>query len=126
MIRDKAEIPPEITQEYVTRLQALLQLNTWSLLAPQGPLWYRGYATLPDAALPDVQAALQKRGAARLVIGHTPMRPAQITSRFGGRVFLIDTGMLSSHYKGGRASALEMVGGRVTAVYTDAREELTR
>jgi hypothetical protein len=124
MIRDKVEIPPEITQEYVTRLQALLQLNTWSLLAPQGPLWYRGYATLPDGALPDVQAALQKRGAARLVVGHTPMRPAQITPRFGGRVFLIDTGMLSSHYKGGRASALEMEGGRVTAVYTDAREEL--
>ena len=125
MIRDKVEIPPEITQEYVTRLQALLQLNTWSLLAPQGPLWYRGYATLPDEALQDVQAALQKRGAGRLVIGHTPTRTARITPRFEGRVFLIDTGMLSSHYKGGRASALEMEGGRVTAVYTDARAELT-
>ena len=125
MIRDKVEIPPEVTQEYVTRLQALLQLNTWSLLAPQGPLWYRGYATLPDAASQDVEAALQKRGVRRLVIGHTPMATARITPRFGGRVFLIDTGMLSSHYKGGRPSALEMEGGRVTAIYTNAREELT-
>ena len=125
MLRDKVEIPAEITQEYVTRLQALLQLNTWSLLAPQGPLWYRGYATLPDTAVQDVEAALQKRGAARIVIGHTPMATARITPRFAGRAFLIDTGMLSSHYKGGRPSALEMEGGRAAAIYTDAREELT-
>ena len=124
MLRDKVEIPPEITQEYVTRLQALLQLNTWSLLAPQGPLWYRGYATLPDTAAADVLGGLKKRGAARLVIGHTPMATARITPRFEGRVFLIDTGMLSSHYKGGRASALEIDGGRFTAIYTDTRQEL--
>lgn len=125
MLRDKVEIPPEITQEYVTRLQALLQLNTWSLLAPQGPLWYRGYATLPDTAVQDVQAALHKRGAARIVVGHTPMATARITPRFGGRAFLIDTGMLSSHYKGGRPSALEMESGRAAAIYADAREELS-
>lgn len=124
MLRDKVEIPPEITQEYVTRLQALLPLNTWSLLAPQGPLWYRGYATLPETAGTEVETALQKRGAARIIVGHTPMAAGRITRRFDGRVFLIDTGMLSSHYKGGRPSALEIDGGRVSAIYTDAREEL--
>ena len=125
MLRDKVELPPEVTQEYVTRLQGLLPLNTWSLLAPQGPLWYRGYAALTDAAAGDVQAALRQRGAGRLVIGHTPMAAGRITPRFDGRVFLIDTGMLSSHYKGGRPSALEIDGERVSAIYADSREELS-
>jgi hypothetical protein len=38
-------------------------------------------------------------------------------------VFLIDTGMLSTHYKG-RASALEIAGGVTTAIYHDGREVL--
>ena len=43
------------------------------------------------------------------------MRP-----RFGNKVFLIDTGMLSSYYPGGRASALEICGdGKFIAVYLD-------
>jgi hypothetical protein len=40
-------------------------------------------------------------------------------------VFLIDTGMLSSFYKGGRPSALEIEGGRITAIYTGERETLS-
>jgi hypothetical protein len=39
-------------------------------------------------------------------------------------VFLIDTGMLSSHYTGGRSSALEISGETITAIYTDGREVL--
>ena len=44
--------------------------------------------------------------------------------RFGGRALLIDTGMLTSVYKG-RASALEIDGDRLTAVYEDARVPLS-
>ncbi|HVR29647.1 MAG TPA: hypothetical protein VMS86_08930, partial [Thermoanaerobaculia bacterium] len=43
--------------------------------------------------------------------------------RFGGRAFLIDTGMLSEVY-GGKPSALEIVDGVFTAIYADRREEL--
>jgi len=43
------------------------------------------------------------------------MRP-----RFNNKVFLIDTGMLSSYYPGGKASALEIQGDtKLTAKYMD-------
>jgi hypothetical protein len=37
-------------------------------------------------------------------------------------VFLIDTGMLTSYFKGGQPSALEIQGARVTAIYPTGRE----
>ncbi|HET7216419.1 MAG TPA: hypothetical protein VFJ02_00160, partial [Vicinamibacterales bacterium] len=48
----------------------------------------------------------------------------RIRVRFGNRMFLIDTGMLSSYFKDGRASALELQGDRITAIYPDSREVL--
>jgi hypothetical protein len=44
--------------------------------------------------------------------------------RFEGKIFLIDTGMLSSYYRGGGASALEIQDGGFTAIYLNSREEL--
>ena len=126
LLRDKKEPPPEVTQEYVQRLQALLPINQWTLTSPEGPLWYRGYATLGDDAQPQIDALLKRLGAARFAVGHTPQIPGEITARFGNRVFLMDTGMLSSHYQGGRPSALEIQGGRVTAIYTDGRQPLVQ
>lgn len=125
LIRDKQELPLEVTQTYVERLQHLVALKDWSLIAQEGPLWFRGYATLGDEAAPAVQALLKRHGAARLVIGHNPLRSGRITPRFERQVFLIDTGMLSSFYKGGRPSALEIEGGRITAIYTGEREPLS-
>jgi len=126
MLREKQEVPKEVTQGYVTRLQALLSINQWWLTTPEGPLWYRGYATLGDDAQPQIEALLKRLGAARIVTGHTPQLPGAIRPRFGGRVFLIDTGMLSTYYKGGRPSALEIIGAQVTAIYPDAREPLVK
>ena len=48
----------------------------------------------------------------------------RITPRFGFRVFAIDTGMLSSHFPGGRSSALEIVGERLRALYLEETVEL--
>jgi len=49
----------------------------------------------------------------------------RIRPRFGNKVFLIDTGMLSSYYPGGRASALEICGDtRFTAEYMDQQTVL--
>ena len=42
-----------------------------------------------------------------------------IKSRFDGRIFLADTGMLSSFYTGGRASAVEIGDGVFRAIYLD-------
>jgi hypothetical protein len=48
-----------------------------------------------------------------------------IRSRFGGKVFLIDTGMLSTYWQGGRASALEIhAGDKFTAQYLDGQDVL--
>ena len=66
---------------------------------------------------------LKKYGAKRFVTGHTPQAGRSITVRFGGRAILIDTGMLTSVYKG-RASALEIDGDKLTAYYEDGKVSL--
>ena len=88
-----------------------------------GPLWYRGMASEPEADFaPKLDGILQRLGARAVVMGHTPVASTSITSRFGGRVLLIDTGMLGGEfYPKGRASALEMRGEVLTAIYEDGR-----
>ena len=56
------------------------------------------------------------------MVGHTPQLPGHIEARFEEQIFLIDSGMLSSFYKDGRASALEMQDGKFTALYLDANK----
>ena len=126
LINEKKEIPPEVTQEYVSRLQRMAVIDKWSLIAADGPLWFRGYATLPDDAQPQIEGLLKRLGAERFVVGHSPRLPGKIQVRFGNRVFLIDTGMLSTYFKGGRASALEISGTTITAIYQDEKEVLVK
>ena len=88
-----------------------------------GPLWFRGLvqATPP----PDVPSILTMLRARALVIGHTPVTGAPITPRFENRVFPIDTGMLGrTFYPAGVASALEIRGDSVTAIYEHRRAPL--
>jgi hypothetical protein len=126
MVKEKGELPPEISQDYIARVRGPLSINQWALANPNGFLWYRGYANLPDAAEPQIEALLKRLGADRITTSHTPQLPGRIRSRFGNRLFLIDTGMLTTFYKGGRPSALEIVGNKVTAIYPDEREELVK
>ena len=88
-----------------------------------GPLWYRGMASEPESSFEPMLDSILKRLAVRaVVIGHTPIANGQITTRFGGRVVLIDTGMLNGEfYPKGVASALEMQGNSLAAVYEDGR-----
>jgi hypothetical protein len=107
-------------------LESFQALSTWWLVDPDGPLWFRGFATwTPEegaAALPKLPA---QWSALRFVVGHTVVKDGRIATRFGGRVFLIDTGM-SSVYRstGGRPSALEIDEGRFTAITLDDRTQL--
>lgn len=89
-----------------------------------GPLWYRGLATEPEEAFAvALDRILEQVGARAIVVGHTPV--ARITARFGGRVVLIDTGMLDGEfYPNGVPSALELYRGTFTAIYEDRREVL--
>jgi hypothetical protein len=94
-------------------------------LSQKGPLWYRGYDSWTyEEGLEAMPEILESLGAERIVVGHTPQEPRRIRCRFGGRVFLIDTGMLAEYYDG-VPSALEIRDGRVEAVYLDERVTLS-
>jgi hypothetical protein len=88
-----------------------------------GPLWYRGLALEPDTFAPEVDAILAAQRARAIVVGHS-IAPARIGTRFGGKVYLIDTGMQRSYVRDGAASALEVKGSTITAIYLDRREVL--
>ena len=96
------------------------QVGSWSVLAPNGPLWFRGYATWSEA---EGEAAMKVLGEryriARVAVGHTITQTRRIQTRFGKRVFLIDTGMSSASGANGTPSALEIRDGRFTAMYPD-------
>lgn len=111
-----------VDAEHIEMLQIALGIGESSLLAGDGPLWFRGFATWSDAEGGELVGSLLERyRARRFVTGHTVQR--EITSRFDHRIFLIDTGMLRAVYRG-RASALEISGKQISAVYTDGRKLL--
>jgi hypothetical protein len=109
-------------RRHIRSLNNFLAFGGWLSVHPSGPLWFRGYANWSDAE-GDAQIAklASSLGVSQFVVGHTPQKGGRIASRFGGKVFLIDTGMLSSYYNGGRASALELMAGKITAIYMDER-----
>ncbi|MGH9603746.1 MAG: metallophosphoesterase, partial [Terriglobales bacterium] len=116
---------PVEDQRYMKWLEGFLSYASGYSVHPDGPLWFRGFAEWPDAdGDAKIKTVLEQMGVAHAVVGHTPQRDGSIRSRFGGKVFLVDTGMLSSYYKGGQASALEIQGGKFTAIYRDRRAVL--
>ena len=115
---------PTLSRAERDHLQVLFELQTigsWSVIAPNGPLWFRGFARWsPEEGNAAVAPLLERLGVARAVVGHTVTPTREITPRFDGRVFLIDTGMLADVYQG-QASALELVEDRATVIYLDER-----
>ena len=116
---------PEHTQ--MELLKDFLQYGQWLGVASNGPLWFRGYDQWSDeqvaANLPTILAAYRATG---IVVGHTPQRDGRIRSRLDGKLFLIDTGMLSSYYPQGKASTLEIRDGtNFTAEYMDQKVVLS-
>ncbi len=102
-------------------LRRFFGLSDDFLISPDGPLWFRGYTTWSDEeGLAEMPGILEALGARHVVSGHTPQKTGRIVSRFGDRVFLIDTGMLTEVYKGAPA-ALQFVDGRVEAIYLDKK-----
>jgi len=87
-----------------------------------GPLWYRGLALEPETFAPEVDEILSKQQAQAIAVAHTVSPTRRITSRFDGKVLLLDTGMQPAYVPDGRASALEIQGGVFTAIYLDGRE----
>jgi 3',5'-cyclic AMP phosphodiesterase CpdA len=108
-------------RHHIDVINTVLAMGTSPLLASEGPLWFRGFDTwTEDEGRPLMQALLSRYRAQRFVTAHSIQKTGRISSRFSGHEFLIDTAM-SSVYKGGRASALEIVGDRITAIYGDSK-----
>jgi hypothetical protein len=98
-------------------LQAFLAAGGWLSIHEKGPLWFRGYAEWTDAeGAPQIQKLVDAFGNARFVVGHTT-QAGQIVSRFEGKVYLIDTGMLSGYVPDGRPSELNIQDGKITFIY---------
>ena len=108
------------------KIEKLLTFGTWLSVREDGPLWFRGYDQWTDGdGTPQVDKVLAAYHATNIVVAHTVQKTSHIRSRFGGKVMLIDTGMLASYYPGGRASALEIFDeGRFKGVYLDQQEVL--
>jgi hypothetical protein len=124
-IEAKQPLDSRVTREYVDQLRGVIGIGESPLLAAKGPLWFRGLSESPtEETNAQVTALLSRLGVTRMVVGHTPRLPGRIVPRFDNRVFPIDTGMLSTFFKGGRASALEIAGDKVTAIYANEREVL--
>jgi hypothetical protein len=116
--------PPPLDLPMLREAQEMMSIGTWSLLDAEGPLWFRGYALAPeDTTGAQVTSFLSQMKLARIVVGHTPTPERRIVVRYAGRVFVIDTGMLASYYKG-NPSALELLPGRAKAIYPDSEVDL--
>jgi hypothetical protein len=106
--------------------ERFLDWGSWIINAPDGPLWFRGYSQWSDAeGNAEMPRILKSAGVERFVVGHTVQPNGRIRARFDGAVFLIDTGMLASHFRG-RASALEIVDGIVSAIYRGEPRQVIR
>jgi hypothetical protein len=101
-----------------------LDYKSWMSVSRDGPLWFRGLALDPEEKWAGgLDTLLEQLGAHYIVDGHTVLSNSEITPRFDNRVFIIDTGMLKEEY-GGRASALEILGGKITAFYADGETKI--
>jgi hypothetical protein len=117
----KSQVPSD--QQKQARLVGFLGYGDWLSVRVDGPLWFRGYDQWSEEeGTAQIGKVLESYNAKRIVVGHTVQKGGRVRPRFGNRVFLIDTGMLSSYYPGGRPSALEIQGdAKFTAEYTDQR-----
>ena len=115
----KARVPAN--EERQAKILGLLKFQEWLSVRADGPLWFRGYDQWgEEEGATQATKLLEAYKATHIVVGHTVQKGGRIRPRFGNKVFLIDTGMLSSYYPGGRPSALEICGdAKFIAVYLD-------
>lgn len=114
----------QLLGELMASAQYVVELATSPLHGPAGPTWYRGTAACNKLIEGDgLNAALDKIGATRVVIGHTPTITRQVQQRMDGRIVEIDTGMLKKSYDGS-GNALVIGDGKLAVVNQDGRNDL--
>jgi hypothetical protein len=116
-----ATTTPEFNETVRGELDDLQKVETGMTADPDGPLWYRGLAELPEGGLAGhVDSVLKAHSARHIVIGHTP-QPA-VMPRFGGKVIVIDVGL--SKVFGGPPALLIIEGTKYYALHRGQRLEL--
>ncbi len=85
-----------VSNEMIASARDLIDLLDSPILSPEGPLWYRGNSLENEQIERNSELipALEALGADSVVVGHTPTASGRITSRFNGRVFRTDVGMV--------------------------------
>jgi hypothetical protein len=117
----------DLVRRHADQVRELADIDSWLIMSPEGPLWFRGVVRWDEAERgAEMKALINDAGARTMVVAHTPDREGMIRTRFEGSVYLIDTGMLSSYYEGGRPSALEIADGVFTAFYLGGEREVLR
>ena len=112
----------EITQQIWHELKHFDSENRGILEDQAGPLWYRGLANEnEDTFAANLDLILEKYGATRIVVGHSPTGGV-VWPRFDGRVVLNDTG-IAAHY-GSNDGYLELSDDSAWAGYGDRKLEL--
>jgi len=107
----------DITDQVHDELEDYDYENPGMIEDEYGPLWYRGLAVDNEAERGEmVDAILERYGASRIVVGHTPTQGV-VWPRFDGKVVLNDVG-LAQHY-GGHFGFLEIRDGQAVARYAD-------
>ena len=72
-----------------------------------------------EEGAPLIEQLLDQYDVEHFVVGRTPQADGMIRSRFGGPLYLADTGMLASHYPGGRASMREISDAGFEMIYLE-------
>jgi hypothetical protein len=108
-----------LTDDLAASLRRLVEFDSMTSFAPDGPVWYRGNVSCNRLTEQDrLAGALDLLEAGHLVVGHTPTPGAFVMSRMDQMLLRADTGMLRDYY-GGRAAALIIENGRFSVLYED-------
>jgi len=101
-----SSLPPQTINEQVRKELADRHIESTGILEWNGPLWYRGWVDDRSSSVErSLEETLERAGAEYTVVGHT-VAIQGITTRFGGRVVMIDTGISACY--GGPLQYLEM------------------
>jgi hypothetical protein len=109
-----------LTEQVIAAMENYDRSVTTIMDDPLGPVWYRGLASEEEADLfsQTLDNILNRYGAKRIVVGHTPTGGV-IWPRFDQRVVVNDTG-IANHY-GAHKGVLELTAKGQTAIYGDKR-----
>ncbi|ACV27365.1 metallophosphoesterase [Kangiella koreensis] len=89
------------------KAEEFIQLSQSLLITTQGPVWYRGNIYCHEyMESKTIEKAFDHFQVNQILVGHTPDDSREARSRFNGKLILLDTGMLQTHYKGHPTAAV--------------------